>query len=311
MAIAFAGTAPFGEAILRGLVAGRDDVVLVLSQPDRPAGRGRGLRSPAVAEAARELGIELVQPDRAHDPQVLERLTALGVTTIVVAAFGQMIREPLLSDYLMLNVHGSLLPHYRGAAPVERSIMDGNIRTGVGIMQMEAGLDTGPVALEGVVPIGPNDTGGEIFSALQTSGVTLLLEALAMHDAGHLKFTPQDDQHATYAHKITADDRALDPLTMDAQTLHNYVRALCPHIGAWIGIDGARATVWKTAIGSDAGLAQELEPGAIMVESGRLYFGSASGIVEIVELQPSGKKRMDAGAWVRGLREVPTQVAAP
>jgi methionyl-tRNA formyltransferase len=222
-----------------------------------------------------------------------------------------MIREPLLSDYLMLNVHGSLLPQFRGAAPVERSIMNGDLQTGVGIMQMEAGLDTGPVALEGVVPIGPDSTGGEIFAELEAQGVKLLLEALALHDSGQLTFTPQDDSQATYAHKITAEDRSLDPLAMDAQAVHNYVRALCPHIGAWVGIDGARVTLWRTSVVGDDVVGATLKPGELRVDAGRLYLGCSAGNVEILELQPSGKKRMDAGAWVRGLREIPMQVTNP
>ena len=184
MAIAFAGTAPFGAAMLRALLDGPDDgrpgldVALVISQPDRPAGRGKQLQSPPVAQLAKERGVRLVQPERMHEPELLELYRELGITTFVVAAFGQMVREPLLSDFLMLNVHGSILPEYRGAAPIERSIMDGRIETGVAIMRMEAGLDTGPVAFEARVPIALDDDAGSIFGKLEAAGAWILFDAL-------------------------------------------------------------------------------------------------------------------------------------
>ncbi|MBC7462590.1 MAG: methionyl-tRNA formyltransferase, partial [Thermoleophilia bacterium] len=215
MAIAFAGTAPFGAAILRGLLDGPADgragreVSLVLTQPDRPAGRGKRLTSPPVAELARERGLLLMQPDKLHSDELRALYAELGITTFVVAAFGQMVREPLLSDFLMINVHGSLLPEYRGAAPVERVIMDGRDETGVDIMQMEAGLDTGGVAVEARVPIHLDDDAGSVFAKLGVAGVLALFDALDAADVGTLTFTPQPAAGATYAHKITALDRML------------------------------------------------------------------------------------------------------
>ncbi|MCW2949928.1 MAG: methionyl-tRNA formyltransferase [Thermoleophilia bacterium] len=314
MAIAFAGTAPFGAAMLRALLDGPGDgrpgrhIPLVLTQPDRPAGRGKTLTSPPVAQLARERGLRLVQPDRLHDAELLALYDELGITTFVVAAFGQMVREPLLSDFLLLNVHGSLLPEYRGAAPVERAIMDGRVETGVGIMRMEAGLDTGPVAVEAHVPIHEDDDAGSIFGKLEAAGARALFDALDMADAGTLDFTPQPETGATYAHKITAADRMIDP-ARTSRELHDQIRALSPHVGAWCNVDGQRLGLWRTHIVTDAPTSVANHPGAIWHDSNRLLIGTRDGALDVLELQPPGKRRMAAGDWLRGLRS-PLQCAS-
>ena len=315
MALAFAGTAPFGAAILRGLLDGPGDgrpgreVALVLSQPDRPAGRGKKLASPPVAQLATERGVRLVQPERLHEPELLELYRELGIDTIVVAAFGQMVREPLLSDFLLLNVHGSLLPEYRGAAPIERAIMDGRTETGVGIMQMEAGLDTGPVAIEARVPIAVDDDAGAVFAKLEDAGVRILFDALERADAGTLTFTPQPEDGATYAHKITAVDRMLDP-ARPATQVHDQVRALSPHVGAWLLVDGERLGIWRTSV-LDQSHEVAGRPGAIWHDDRRLVIGTATGALDVLELQPPGKRRMAAGDWLRGLRTPLVAATAP
>ena len=316
MAIAFAGTAPFGAAILRGLLDGPGDgragreIPLVLSQPDRPAGRGKQLTSPPVAALAKERGLRLVQPERLHAPELLELYAELGITTFVVAAFGQMVREPLLSEFLLLNVHGSLLPEYRGAAPVERAIMDGRTETGVDIMRMEAGLDTGPVAVEARVPIHLDDDAGSVFAKLEAAGVRALFDALDAADAGTLEFTQQPEAGATYAHKITAVDRMLDP-GRSSRELHDQVRALSPHVGAWLNVDGARLGLWRTSIVEDAPSGVAGTPGAIWHDQRRLLIGTADGALDVLELQPPGKRRMPAGDWLRGLRTPLERATAP
>jgi methionyl-tRNA formyltransferase len=316
MPIAFAGTAPFGAAMLRALLdgpgdgrSGRDDLVLVISQPDRPAGRGKQLQSPPVAALAKERGVRLVQPERMHEPELLDLYRELGIETFVVAAFGQMVREPLLSDFLMLNVHGSILPEYRGAAPIERVIMDGRSETGVDIMQMESGLDTGPIALRARVPISPADDAGSVFAKLEAAGALILFDALEQVDAGTLTFTPQPEGGETYAHKITAPDRMLDP-ARTAQQLHDQVRALSPHVGAWLNVDGQRLGVWRTEVrGADHEVAGR--PGAVWHDSERLVLGTGDGALEVLELQPPGKRRMASGDWLRGLRTPLEQATAP
>jgi methionyl-tRNA formyltransferase len=298
MALAFFGTAPFGAAILDGLLA-RREVALVVSQPDRPAGRGKQVSAPPVAQLARERGLRLEQPERTHDEDMLATYAELGIDTIVVAAFGQMIREPLLSDYLMLNVHGSLLPKWRGAAPVERSIMAGESQTGVCIMQMEAGLDTGPVCRTGHVDVDMDDDAGVVYERLADVGVELLLDALDAADVGALEFRAQPEHGATYAHKIEAADRRLD-LTETERAVHDRVRALSPHIGAWVSIDGQRLGIWRTQI--DPAPPVGLAAGELWHDDQRLVLGCSDGTVDVRELQPAGKRRMPAADWLRGLR---------
>lgn len=322
-ALAFAGTAPFGAAILAGLLDGDAThpprrVELVISQPDRPAGRGRKVRSSAVAQLARERGVELLQPERMHDPEVLDRLAGLGVGTIVVAAFGQMVREPLLSNFLMLNVHGSILPEYRGAAPIERAIMDGCSETGVDIMRMDAGLDTGPVAFEGRVPIGPDDDAGTVFAHCGEVGVALLHDALDRAATGSLEFRAQSDAGATYAHKITAEDRQLDLPAMTAQAAHDRVRALSPHIGAYCEVDGQRLGLWRTrvvAVGDlpnfVAGSALDAPGDVATTDDGELLVMCGDGVLSVLEVQPTGRRRMPVDDWLRGLREPLRQVTQP
>jgi len=315
MAIAFAGTAPFGAAMLRALLdgpgdgrPGRADIALVISQPDRPSGRGKQLRSTPVAALAKEHGVRLVQPERMHEPELLELYAELGVTTFVVAAFGQMVREPILSEFLPLNVHGSLLPEYRGAAPIERSIMDARTETGVGIMRMEEGLDTGPVAIEARVPIALDDDAGSVFGKLEVAGGIILFDALEQVDAGTIEFSDQPAEGATYAHKITATDRMLDP-ARTARELHDQVRALSPHIGAWLEVDGDRLGLWRTVLSDDTRVAGM--PGAIWHDQQRMLIGTADGALDVLELQPPGKRRMAAGDWLRGLRTPLTRATAP
>lgn len=311
--IAFAGTAPFGASILEGLLE-RRAVSLVISQPDRPAGRGRVMRSPAVVAVARERGLKLLQPEHAHDPEVLVRLGEHGTDTIVVAAFGQMIREPLLSTYTLLNVHGSLLPKWRGAAPIERAIMAGGDGAGVAIMRMDAGLDTGPVAVQEALPLGPEDDAGDLYAHAADVGSRLLHETLDALDAGTATFTPQAEDGATYAHKITAEDRALDA-RRPVQRVHDHIRALSPHIGTLcVSGGGDRLTLWRSRVPSSP--TPNLEPGAVWHDTERLLLGCADGELEILELQPAGKRRMPTGDWLRGLRSTiaslhpPTRVAS-
>lgn len=316
MSIAFAGTAPFGAAMLRTLLdgpsdgrAGRSDLALVISQPDRPKGRGKQLASPPVAVLAKERGLRLVQPEHTHSDELLALYRELGITTFVVAAFGQMIREPLLSEFLMLNVHGSILPAYRGAAPIERAIMDGKTETGVDIMRMEAGLDTGPTAVRARVPISSNEDAGEVFAELEAAGGRILFDALERVDDGSIEFIAQPDDGVSYAHKITAIDRMLDP-SLSARELHDRVRALSPHIGAWLNVDGERLGLWKTKV---AGVDESVsaQPGAIWHDQSRLLIGTRDAALEVIELQPPGRKRMATADWLRGLRSPLTVASAP
>jgi methionyl-tRNA formyltransferase len=249
---------------------------------------------PPVAEAARELQIDLDQPASVNDDDARSRIADARPESVCVCAFGALIKEPLLSDHLMLNVHPSLLPRWRGAAPVERAMIAGDELTGVSIMRVGAGLDSGPVCAQASEPIKPDDTYGSLAPRLQSLGGELLVRTLdhALHCVA------QDESQATYAEKVLPADRALDP-ARPADELARVVRALTPHIGAhveledgsWLGIRAARAL-------STGGPA----PGALNTDGALPVLGCAEGSLELVEVQPPGRRAMSGEDYLRGRR---------
>jgi methionyl-tRNA formyltransferase len=262
MNLAVAATAPFGADVLRWL-AKRHDIAYLLTRPDRPRGRGREVGAPPAKEAAVELGIEVRQPERPAelgDPEV---------DAVVVAAYGALIPKELLDRALWLNVHPSLLPRWRGAAPVERAIMAGDTETGVSIIRLVEELDAGPVGAAGDFPIGPDDDAGVVFERAADMGSELLDSVLALQE-----FSPQEGE-ATYAEKIGPGDRELD-WSRPAQELHNRIRALSPHIGARGELHGRPVIVWCSRV--------------------------VDGRLEILEVQPEGRRRMTLEEFERGLR---------
>ncbi len=295
MRVAFAGSPEAAVGPLRALAASPHEVAVVVSQPDRPRGR-RGAPTPTpVAAAAIELGIPLLRPRTINDPEVLEQIRATGVEALAVVAFGQILRDAVLDSWPCVNVHFSLLPAYRGAAPVERAIMDGVAETGVTIMRMDAGLDTGPMLATERTAVGPDDDAGALVGRLSDMGGPLLVRVLADIGAGRAVETVQPEEGVSIAPKITADDRPLD-LARPAPELGRRVRALSPHIGATCAIDGEPFKVWR-AVALD-----ETAPPGLSSRDGRLLAGCAEGSLEILELQPPGKGRMDAGSFLRGWR---------
>jgi methionyl-tRNA formyltransferase len=228
---------------------------------------------------------------------------------VVVCAFGALIKEPLLSEHELLNVHPSLLPRWRGAAPIERAIMAGDERTGVSIMRLTAGLDSGPVCLTAAEPITPEDTYGSLATRLQAIGGELLVRALDLVAAGAPSaFAEQDEAGVTYAEKIAPEDRLLDP-TMPASELERVVRALQPHIGARVALaDGTLLGVHRARIAlpsdgdlEDGGIAGSGRPAVGVTEqAGRLLLGCRTGVLELLEVQPPGGRAMDASAYLRG-----------
>lgn len=300
MRIVFLGTSEFAGQVLVG-IADQYRPVLVITRPDRPSGRGRRLASPPLAATAHSLGIEPCQPQSVNDPDTLELIDASKPDVVVVCAFGALIKEPLLSAHLMLNVHPSLLPRWRGAAPIERAIMAGDQQSGVSIMRVTAGLDSGPVCLAASESIGPLDSYGSLAPRLSALGAELLLDALRTLDKGQeLDFADQDEGKATYAEKIAAGDRVLG-CERSASELERVVRALQPHIGARVALpDGTMLGVQQARIVQDSPPFDGAARTGIFASAGRLLLGCSEGVLELLRVQPAGKRTMEAAAFLRG-----------
>ena len=299
MRTVYLGTSEFAAAVLERLAASPHRPQLVVTRPDRPRGRGRRVTPPPVALAAGELGIELDQPASVNDADARARIAEAAPDVLVVCAFGALIKEELLAAHHILNVHPSLLPRWRGAAPIERAIMAGDSTTGVSIMELTAGLDSGPVCLEESEPIGPEDTYGTLAQRLQRIGGELLVRALDESPP----CAEQDEARVTYADKITAADRQLDP-SRPAEELERTVRALTPHIGAYVALaDGTPLGVRESRVGPPRdGGAGETQPGAISLDGPLPVLATADGTLELVVVQPAGKRPMPGGDYLRGRR---------
>jgi methionyl-tRNA formyltransferase len=289
---AYLGTSQFAAAVLRRLAATDHRPALVVTRPDAPKGRGRKLAAPPVADTARELGIDLLQPERVNEPEVVEQIAEAGVERILLCAFGALIREPLLSRFgPILNVHPSLLPRWRGAAPVERAIMAGDDETGVSIMALTEGLDDGPVCAVGRERIRRDDTYATLVERLEPLGADLLVYALEEQP----EFEPQPEDGVTYAEKIGPEDRTLDP-SRPAGELERVVRALTPHIGARIALPDGNLLGVRAANARMDGP----DPGAFSTDGGRLVVGTPDGGLELREVQPPGGRPMPAEDFLRG-----------
>jgi methionyl-tRNA formyltransferase len=265
----------------------------VVTPVDRPRGRGRATASPPAAGAARELGIELLQTAEASAPEAWERINATRPEVGLVCAFGQLIREPLLSGLELLNLHPSVLPRWRGAAPIERAIIAGDPQTGATIMRVTEDLDSGPIALQERLVIGTDDYGA-LAARLAALGGDLLVRALDLRAEGELGFTEQDDSLATYAEKIGPSERRLDP-ARPAIELERLVRGLTPHIGAYLELEGAE----RLGVLSAAAVPGRLAPGTLAGD-GELLLGCAEGVLRLHEVRPAGGRGMDAEAYLRG-----------
>ncbi len=294
MRTVYLGTSEFAAAVLIRLADSVHRPSLVITRPDRPRGRGRRLSPPPVAQTARELGLEVRQPMSVNDQPTRTVVAAARPDAVCVCAYGALIKEPLLSDHVMFNVHPSLLPRWRGAAPIERAIMAGDRSTGVSIMRMTAGLDSGPVCAQRDEPIRAGDNYGSLAARLQALGGELLVATLDERPP----CAEQEGSAATYAEKIGPEDRELDP-ARTAVELERVVRALTPHIGArarlgdgtWLGVREARAL--------DSG---GPEPGVVSLVGPRPVLGCAGGSLELVVVQPPGRRAMSGEDFLRGLR---------
>lgn len=295
MKVAFAGTPEFAATVLRGLISSPHDVGLVISQPDPRKGRGRKPTPTPVAEVAHDLTLR--QPARISElSDELSHYDAL-----VVAAYGQILRPDTLyaTRHGAWNVHASLLPKYRGAAPVERAIMDGETETGVTIMRMDEGLDTGPVALQRSTAIPPEMTGGELADLLAHIGAEAIVESLTSLEANNLTLVEQDSLYATYASKVVDEDKIIR-WERGAREVHDLVRALAPHIGArtfHTEFEGP-IKIWRSRIRDEAIMSPEI--GRINAENGCILVTCGTGTLEVLELQIPGGRRLSAHDFLLG-----------
>jgi methionyl-tRNA formyltransferase len=294
--VAYLGTSKFAVAVLRRLADSSHRPTLVVTPPDRPRGRGRHLAPPPAAEAAKDLGLELHQTESVNLDSTVAAVRATGAELGVVCAFGQLIKDPLLSELEMLNVHPSLLPRWRGAAPIERAIMAGDGGTGVSILRVTAGLDSGPVALQVAVEIAGHEDYGALAARLAELAGELVLRALDLREAGTIEFTDQDESEATYAEKISPQERRLDP-ARPAIELERTVRALNPHIGAYLELNGGERLGVRAATAEPESGA---EPGRLAAAGHALVLGCAQGRLRLDVVQPAGKTPMPADAYLRG-----------
>jgi len=296
----YLGTSEFAGAVLRSLAKSPHRPALVVSRPDSPQGRGRKLTPPPTVTIARELGIDVYQPESVNTDEARAGIAQAEPEALCVCAFGALIKEPLLSDRLILNVHPSLLPRWRGAAPIERSILAGDSRTGVSIMELTAGLDSGPVALQEETPIKPEDDYATLAARLEKISGRLIVLAFDQLQAGTLaqNFKEQDEAGVTYAEKLTAEDRRLDP-TQPAAELALRVRALSPHIGTYIELpDATRLGVLKASVAQDGSAPAP----ALDINGTYPRLHTARGVLELTTVQPPGKKPMSGADYLRGLK---------
>jgi methionyl-tRNA formyltransferase len=296
MRIVFAGTPAFAVPALEG-VATAHQVAAVLTQPDRPAGRGLAALSSPVKQAAARLGIPVLQPVTLKAPEVQAELQALDPDALVVAAYGLILPQAVLDVPRLgaINIHASLLPRWRGAAPIQRALLAGDRETGISIMRMEAGLDTGPVLLREAVAILPGDTAGTLHDNLAQLGARLVIAALEGLARGTLAATPQPAGGVTYAAKLEKHEARIDWRRPVAE-IERYVRAFNPFPGATARVRGAELKVWRASVVHAAG-----EPGAVIaIGPGGIVVAGGSGAVRLEELQRAGGKRLPARAFLRG-----------
>jgi methionyl-tRNA formyltransferase len=305
---AFAGTPDFAARTLEHLAGLERRPCLVISQPDRPVGRGRRAAAPAAAVAAGRLGLDLIQPEDINAAEVLDRLRSAGADVLVVSAFGQIFGKTLLDSLPCVNVHASLLPAYRGAAPIERALGAGEACTGVTIMRVTEALDSGPWALQTSLSVGLRDDAGSVGRALALLGALGVDRVLTGLDDGTVVWTEQQGEHG-YADKLCWEDCLLDT-GRSARRVHDQVRSLSPRVGVRVQSGALRFKIWRTWPYGQPGLeAPPAEvahvagrPGAIAVAGERLFVGCGEGAVQVLSVQPDGKGAMGSAAFLRGYR---------
>ncbi len=299
MRVVYMGTPDFAVPALEALCDGGYEVTLVVTTPDKPVGRKQILTPSAVKTAALGRGLPVYQPKTLKTDEAYERIRAEAPDFIVVAAYGKILPQRVLDipRYGAINIHGSLLPKYRGAAPIQRSVIDGEAQTGLTIMRMDAGLDTGDILRPLVYPIGENETAGEVFDALAALSGKLLTETLPDVAAGRIVPVKQDDSLSTYASMLTKDEAVID-WTRPAQAIHDKIRGMDPWPVAVTTMRGKRVKLRQSRMTDQrSGKA----PGTLIAENGRLYCVCGDGrLLELTQIQPEGAKNMESKAFLAG-----------
>lgn len=303
MRVVFMGTPDFSVGTLKALAAAGHEIAGVVSQPDKPKGRGKNLQPTPVKEAAMELGLPVYQPKKVRDPEFLEVLKELNPEVIVVVAFGQLIPKSILelAPYGCINVHASLLPKYRGAAPIQWAVIDGEPETGVTIMRMDEGLDTGDMISKVTVSVSADETGGSLFDKLSEAGAKLLVETLPSLEEGTAVFEKQPEESPTaYAGMIKKSMGDLD-WNRPAEELERLIRGLNPWPSAYTKLDGKTLKIWKAQVLEEKEEEEKQMPGTILsTDQQEFKVKTGKGILKITELQLEGKKRMDTSSFLRG-----------
>lgn len=298
MRILFMGTPEFAVGTLEALIQSRHEVVAVVTQPDRPKGRGNAVKFPPVKEAALAHGIPVLQPLKVREPEVVEQLRAFAPDLIAVAAFGQLLPKAILEmpRYGCVNVHASLLPKYRGAAPIQWAVINGEAESGVTTMMMSRGLDKGDMLKKSVVRLDPKETGDSLHDKLAALGGPLLLETIDELEQGTIVRVPQDDAQSSYAPMLTKELGRID-WSKPADELERLVRGLNSWPSAYTRLHGKTLKIWDADVVSASGG----EPGKVLqADKNGLVIQAGEGALRIVSLQPEGKKRMEADAFLRG-----------
>lgn len=303
MRIAFFGTPEPAAAYLEPLLDAGHEIVAVVTQPDRPAGRGRHLRPSAVREAAQALGLPVLTPESASDPEFVATLRTVAPEVGVVVAYGQILRRELLTlpPGGFLNVHYSLLPEFRGASPVYAALRAGRTETGVTVQYMARKLDAGDILLQRPVPIAQGDDCGTLTDKLTAAGIEALLEALALLERGEAPRIPQDEAQASYVGRVETEDCRID-WALPAEDACNLIRACTPWPGAWCMFRGKRLKVQAVRAVQKV-LSEEGGPGAVVETAGGApVVATASGALELLRVQPEGRKAMSGAEFLRGAR---------
>lgn len=297
--IIFAGTPDFAASALSALIDSEHDIVAVYTQPDRPAGRGRKLHSSPVKEFALEHNIPVLQPENLKQAETQEKLRTFNADVMVVAAYGLILPQVVLDIPRLgcLNIHASLLPRWRGAAPIQRAIAAGDKKSGITIMQMNAGLDTGDILQISSCPITDKDSGGDLHDRLAEIGATSILETLKILESDQLKATVQDDALATYAHKLDKKEAIID-WQKSAADIERLVRAFNPWPVAFTYLNDKTLRIWQAQALPDN---SELETGTVITcDKKGIDISCGEGVLRILKLQPSGSKAMDVAAFMNG-----------